>query len=164
MFAKTKECKILEVKNIFTVDYFPAVLAVIINWNGRDDLIECLCSIKKLNYPKDKLEILVVDNGSIDGSIKAVARSYPDISVILNNKNIGYVKAVNQGIKHGLNTNTDYIWIFNNDVTVKENTLWELIKIGEQDKNIGVIAPVIYSYDNPERIDNTGYDINLWLG
>ena len=142
----------------------PRVLIIIVNWNGRDDLLELLASIKNLNYPKDNYKIMVIDNGSSDGSQTAISQSFPDVYLLENKRNIGYVKAVNQGIANGLNTAVDYIWIFNNDVTVEENSLKRLVEAGQQDENIGVIAPVIYSYNSPEKIDNVGYKINFWIG
>ena len=142
----------------------PRVLITIVNWNGRDDLVELLASIKNLNYPKDNYKIMAIDNGSSDGSQTAISQSFPDVYLLENKRNIGYVKAVNQGIAYGLNREVDYIWIFNNDVTVEEDSLMRLVEAGQQDKNIGVIAPVIYSYKNPEVIENIGYQINFWIG
>ncbi len=111
----------------------PVVLIVIINWDGKDDLLECLASIRKLSYPKTNYKVLVVDNGSNDGSQTAISENYPDVCLLQNKRNIGYVKAVNQGIEYGLNQKTDYIWIFNNDVVVQEDSLDRLTEIGQQD-------------------------------
>ena len=146
------------------IPYYPMVLLVIINWNGKHDLLECFSSIDKLQYPIDKYRVLVVDNASKDGSQKTVSMYYPEVCMLKNKENLGYVKAVNQGITYGLRTGMDYIWIFNNDVVVEENSLKRLVEVGQYDKNIGVIAPVIYSYSNPELIDNIGYKINYWTG
>ncbi len=146
-----------------TISY-PTVLIAIVNWNGKDDLLECLASIRKLNYPNTNYKILVVDNGSNDDSQAAVSKFYPEACLIRNKQNIGYVKAVNQGIEYGLNQQVDYIWVFNNDVIVQEDSLCRLTEAGQQNKNIGVIGPVIYSYDNPEVIDHSGYKINFWTG
>lgn len=143
---------------------FPTVLIAIVNWNGKNDLLECLASLRSLDYPEDNYRIMVIDNGSTDGSPMAVSQYYPEVILIENKKNIGYVRAVNQGIADGLNMNVDYIWVFNNDVVVEKNSLKKLIEIGQMDKNIRVIAPVIYSYHNPETIDNIGYKINFWIG
>lgn len=140
------------------------VLIVIVNWNGKDDLLELLASIQKLNYPKDYYKILVIDNGSKDGSQATVSITYPEVRILKNKLNVGYVKAVNQGIECGLNMEVDYIWILNNDVVVEENSLKRLVEIGQQDENIGIIAPVIYSYNSPKSIDNIGYKINFWTG
>lgn len=142
----------------------PTVLIVIINWEGKDDLLECLASIRRLSYPKTNYKVLAVDNGSNDGSQAAISKNYPDVCLLQNEQNNGYVKAVNQGIEYGLNQRVDYVWVLNNDVVLKEDSLQKLIEVGQQDENIGVIAPVIYSYDNREEIDNVGYKINFWIG
>lgn len=143
---------------------WPTVLIIIVNWDGKDDLLECLASIKKLSYSKDKYKVLVIDNGSNDDSQKAALKFYPEIILLKNKRNIGYAKAVNQGIEYGLKSGVEYIWIFNNDVVVEENSLKKLVEVGEEDEKIGVIAPVIYCYDDPEKIDNIGYSINFWTG
>lgn len=156
--------KVIIKNNITHSTPLPRVLITIVNWNGRDDLIKLLASIKNLNYPKDNYKIMVIDNGSSDGSQTAISQSFPDVYLLENKRNIGYVKAVNQGIANGLNMAVDYIWIFNNDVVVEENSLRKLVEAGQQDENIGVIAPVIYSYNSPEKIDNVGYKINFWIG
>ncbi len=140
------------------------VLAVIVTWNGKDDVLECLASIKKLNYPQDKYKVLVVDNGSDDGTPSVLSSLYPDIYLFRNDKNFGYVHAVNQGIAYGLQRGFDYIWIFNNDVVVDENSLRILVEAGQKDEKTGVIAPVIYSCKTPGTVENAGYKINLWIG
>ncbi len=64
------------------------VLIVIVNWNGKDDFLECLASIKKLDYSKDDYKILVIDNGSRDGYQAAVSRIYPEVCFIENKKTL----------------------------------------------------------------------------
>lgn len=142
----------------------PSVLVVIVNWNGKDILTECLRSLNDSNYPCDKYSIVVIDNGSIDGSQFAVSKSFPNVKVIANKINLGYVKAVNQGLEYGLNQGVEYIWVFNNDVVVAGDTLRRLVDVAGQDNKFGVIAPVVYEYENPDKIYNIGYRVNFWTG
>ncbi|HAJ56532.1 MAG TPA: hypothetical protein DCL35_02050 [Candidatus Omnitrophica bacterium] len=142
----------------------PFVFIVIVNWNGKVDLLECLASLKSSDYPKDRYSIVVVDNGSSDGSQAAIAREHPDATLLKNTKNIGYVMAANQGIVYALDSGADYVWVLNNDVSVNKDTLSRLVAIGEKDGKVGVIAPVIYSFQEPPRIENAGYKINFWTG
>jgi GT2 family glycosyltransferase len=160
----TDKNKDLKNPNLEDVLIWPAVLAVIVNWNGKDDVLECLRSLVNANYPKDKFKILVVDNGSSDGSQAAISKTYPDVALIKNSKNLGYVRAVNQGIHQGLDWDVEYVWICNNDIIVHEDALTQLVKIGQSDTKIGVVAPVVYSYRQPQTIDNIGYKINFWIG
>ncbi len=139
-------------------------MIVIVTWNGKDDLLECLASIKKLNYPQDNYKVFVVDNGSDDGTSSVLVDHYPEICLFRNSKNFGYVYGINQGIAYGLEHGFDYIWIFNNDVVVDGNSLRILVETGQTDEKTGVIAPVIYSYKTPGTVENAGYKINLWIG
>jgi GT2 family glycosyltransferase len=142
----------------------PSVVAVIVNWNGKEHLLELLASVEALDYPGSRLKIVVVDNGSRDGSQEAVASLYPRCVLLENKKNLGYAKAVNQGIQYGLGSGAGYVWVFNNDVVVFPDTLRELVNAGESDDSIGVIAPVIYSYGDPQKVSNAGYSIDFWTG
>ena len=142
----------------------PSVVAVIVNWNGKEHLLECLASIEALDYPGSRLKIVVVDNASRDGSQQAVTSLYPRCVLLENKKNLGYAKAANQGIHFGLASDARYLWIFNNDVVVFADTLRELVNAGESDDSIGVIAPVIYSYNDPQKVSNIGYSIDFCTG
>ncbi len=143
---------------------FPFVVAVIVNWNGRSNLVECLESLGRLNYPEERFQALVVDNGSTDGSQAVVSRDYQQVTILENQDNLGYVQAANKGIEYALAKGADYVWILNNDIVVREDSLERLVEAGETQEGIGVIGPVVYAYYNPDRIDNCGYRIDFWTG
>jgi GT2 family glycosyltransferase len=143
---------------------FKTVMVVIVNWNGKEDLLECLDSLRQIDYPTDCYRILVVDNGSTDGSLAAVLQNHQQVELLKNSENIGYVKAVNQGVEYCIKQQADYIWVMNNDVVVKEDSLKKLVEAGEDGEDIGVIAPIVFSYHEPHKIDNVGYQVNLWIG
>jgi hypothetical protein len=142
----------------------PTVLIVVVNWNGKAELLPCLDSIGKLDYPGERRLVLVIDNGSTDGSPETVAATYPWAELRRNDRNLGYAKAINQGIEEGLARNVDYVWALNNDVVLAPCSLRTLVEVGETDRAIGVIGPTIYSAARPERIDHAGYSICLWTG
>ena len=73
------------------------VSIIIVNWNGLEYLKSCLNSLFKINYKK--IEIIIVDNGSEDGSYEFIRQKYPKIIVIRNSQNLGFSRANNQGIK-----------------------------------------------------------------
>lgn len=146
------------------LDILPSVLIIVVNWNGKDYVLECLESLIRQNYPQEKYKIFIIDNASNDGSQTAIRERYSNIILLENSKNLGYVKAVNQGIEHGLQSNVSYMWILNNDVVVHKEALIRLIEIGEEEENSGVLAPIVYSRTDPERIENCGYKINHWTG
>jgi len=79
----------------------PKVFIIILNWNGKDDTLTCLDSVQKLNYPN--YHVIVVDNGSTDGSADAIRGRYSSVSwltMIENGSNLGYTGGNNVGIRH----------------------------------------------------------------
>jgi hypothetical protein len=137
---------------------------IVVNWNGRRHLLECLSSLGKLDYPDSKLRTTVVDNASDDGSQDAVSDLFPRVEFLKNSRNLGYVAAVNRGVENALAQGGDYLWIFNNDVVVFPDTLRNLLNVMSVDSMIGVTGPIINSYEFKERIEHAGYKINLWIG
>ena len=120
---------------------------VVINWNLRDLLKKCLNSLKKTSY--SNLEILVVDNGSEDGSVEMVEREFPDVWLIKNSSNLGFVKAANQGIDFAFKKlKVDYVVVSNNDVEyTQKDWLKKLIKIAESRKSIGRVSCISFKPD-----------------
>jgi len=142
----------------------PLVHAIVVNWNGREQLLECLSSLEKTDYPASRLVVTVVDNGSADGSQAAVRERFPRLILLENPRNFGYVAAVNRGAEMALEQGADFLWVFNNDVVVSPDTLRNLLKTAGSDPRIGVAGPVICAYDDEGRVVHAGYRINPWLG
>lgn len=140
---------------------FPSVSIVFPNFNGGKEPLECLDSISKLNYPKTQLETIVVDNHSTDGSPDKIAHRYPWVKLIRFKQNIGFIKAVNQGIKIA---NGAYIFIGNDDLTFSPSSLNILVKYLERNKNVGVAGGQIFYKNNPAVISAAGFNINKWTG
>ena len=88
------------------------------NYNGKKYLNNCLKSIYKNSYQPN--EVIVIDNGSTDGSIEFLEAEYKKLKIIRNSKNLGFAKAANQGIRESRN---DYVALINNDVTLDKNWL-----------------------------------------
>jgi GT2 family glycosyltransferase len=127
----------------------PKVVAVIPNWNGKADILECLHNLTRQNYLN--LEIVVVDNNSQDGSVEAIRSQFPNITLICNEINQGFI-SVNRGINYALEQGAEYIGILNNDVIFHPEMFRELINAAESDEQIAVAGPKIYYYDEPEQI------------
>jgi GT2 family glycosyltransferase len=137
----------------------PKVVAVIPNWNGKEDTLECLGSLAKQSY--QNLEIMVVDNGSRDGSAEAIRDQFPAVKLICNDDNLGIVVAENQGITYALEKGTDYIAILNNDTTFDPHMFRELVRVAETDEHVAVTGPKMYYYDEPDVIWTAGGTINF---
>lgn len=127
---------------------------VILNWNGFEDTVECLASIVAIDYPN--FEIIVVDNGSSDGSGEAISRRYPHVKIIKNEKNLGYTGGNNVGIINALKSGSEYVWLLNNDTTVETDTLSKLVKNFEDNPQNGILSPIIYEYVNPQEVQYCG--------
>lgn len=125
----------------------PKVSVIIVNWNGGEVFKECLYSLSKINYPR--WELIVVDNGSFDGSQHFAKKC----KLIKNAKNLGFALANNQGIKLAKGK---YVLLLNNDTKVQKDFLSKLVQRLEQNKTIGVIQPKIYLMDKKGFLDNAG--------
>ena len=139
----------------------PLVYIIIVNWNGLDDTLECLESLRNITY--QKYNIIVVDNGSIDNQADIIKGNYPDIELIKNVKNEGFVIANNQGIELAMEKGAEYILLLNNDTTVKNDFLEILVKYAEQNSDLGILSPKILYY-NSDLIWSMGGAISYLTG
>ena len=116
------------------------VAIVVLNYNGLKNTLDCLESLRKLEIKGIRVEIIVVDNGSSDGSLEALSK-LKDIELIENKKNLGYSGGNNIGIKTAIKKGTDATLILNNDTICHPLVLINLIKAA---KTADVISPKIY--------------------
>ena len=116
---------------------------IIVNYNGKHYLKKCFDSILKQEYPKEKIEIIMVDNGSSDDSISFVKKEYPSVKIIQNQEN-NYCKANNIGIR---NAEGAYIALVNNDVVLDKKWLISLFKEIIKEENIAGVGGKIYLLD-----------------
>lgn len=129
----------------------PKVSILILNWNGKKWLEQCLPTVVELTYRP--LEIIVVNNGSTDDSALFLKKNYPKIRVIEIKKNRGYAGANNFGAKYATGK---YILFLNNDTKLTPNLLEPLVKKIESDKSIGAVQPQIRNMVNKNLIDSIG--------
>jgi len=143
---------------------YPEVSIIILNWNGLDDTVECLESLKKITYPN--YEVVVVDNGSKGSDVQILEGDFGDyIHLIRNDKNYGYTGGNNMGIRYALSDpSADYFLVLNNDVTVAPDFLTEMVKLAESDKSVGIVGPKTYLYDFPDRLQLVWYRVDMRKG
>ncbi len=128
----------------------PKVAIIILNWNGLKDTLECLSSVKKIDYPN--YCIIVVDNGSTDGSQKVLRESFPDITIIENAANLGYAEGNNVGIRVALQNAAEYILVLNNDTVVDDKILDNFLTAANRSPRCGIFGGLIYYYSDRNRI------------
>jgi GT2 family glycosyltransferase len=134
---------------------------VIPNWNGRHLLPECLDALQLQQF--QDFRMVVVDNGSTDGSVELLARSYPEVLVIANAHNRGFAAAVNQGIAA---IETQYVALLNNDAIARPSWLRELVDVADTNPSVGMCASKMLMARAPGRIDSAGICVdrigNAW--
>jgi len=137
------------------------VSIVILNWNGKKLLQDCVESILK-NTDYKNFEIIVSDNGSTDGSIEILQQLRKQGKVqklVLNGKNLGFGGGNNAGI---LAAEGEYVFLLNNDTLVTKGWLAELVKAAEQNPAVGIIGPLFQNFDQqnislgPGYVDDSG--------
>lgn len=128
----------------------PKVVIVIVNWNRPYDTLECLTSLQCLEYPS--LELVVVDNGSRDDSGNLISRQFPQVPLLLQQKNLGFAGGCNVGIEWGLERGADHILLLNNDTSVHSDFLTLLVGFMRREPTVGIVTPKIYCHGDPDRI------------
>lgn len=128
---------------------------IIPNWNGKKLLEECLMSLQIQTYKG--FEIILVDNNSIDDSINYVEENFPDVRIIKLNKNYGFAKAVNEGVKK---SQAEYVVFLNNDTAVDKDWLKNLIRCADSHLDVISVNSKLLNFYNKEIIDGVGIRIN----
>jgi len=134
------------------------VYVVILNWNGKEYLPDCLGSLQRQNYKNHR--VLVVDNGSEDGSVELLKNGFSWVELIENRRNLGFSGGSNAGIFYALNKGANYIALLNNDTETHPDWLGELVKTAEMDTQIGVCGSKILFSDHRHLINSTGHAVN----
>jgi GT2 family glycosyltransferase len=133
----------------------PTVYVIVLNWNNYKDTKRCLESLQSASYPS--LKIIVVDNASTDGSGKQLQLESHNIQFIFNDKNFGFARGCNAGIRAALgDENCEYVLLVNNDAVVVPGFLEKAIDVSEADKGIGVVGGKILTSPETRRIYYAG--------
>jgi len=141
----------------------PRVSVIVLNWNGLEDTIECLESLKKTDYPN--YEVLVVDNASPGDDAEALNAKYAGyIHVMANDRNYGFSEGNNIGIRYALDKQSDYVFLLNNDTVVDPGFLSALVVVAEGENRAGILGGKIYYYSSPNRLQSVGGKIHWRLG
>jgi GT2 family glycosyltransferase len=132
---------------------------VVVNWNGARLLPDCLASLAALVRPA---RVVVVDNGSSDGSAAVVA-GFPGVEWIGLGENRGFAAANNVGLRRALAAGARWIGVVNTDVVLDPGWLDALVAAGEAHPDIGILGGLLLFADEPSRVNSTGLVLD-WLG
>lgn len=134
------------------------VTVVIPSWNAREEIGACL---KSLQAQSLKPHIIVVENGSIDGSLQYIKETFKDVELIAHRENKGFAGGVNAGIKKAMRDGATYIALFNNDAVASKTWLEELVHALDQNEGVGIVTCKFMTEDK-KHLDSTGDYYTTW--
>lgn len=126
------------------------VAVIILNWNGKNDTLECLKSLQGTS------NIIVVDNGSQDGSTAAIREQFPTITLLETGQNLGYAGGNNIGIEHALKNGVDAVLLLNNDTVVQPHFVQSFIDSATKNPTIGIWGGYPLRFSSPQKLDHLG--------
>lgn len=131
---------------------WPEVSVIVVNLSGREYLERCLASLRALDYPQDRLDVIMIDNASTDGSVDYVRATFPEVRVVVNDHNTGFSPAVNQGAKLAKG---DVLALINNDAEADPRWLREAVAVLEMHDQVACVGSKILSEDR-KTVDYAG--------
>lgn len=134
----------------------PRVCAVVLNWNGADEAIQCLEHLAQQTYPH--LETIVVDNGSVDDSVTRIRAAFPDVTVLENEVNLGFAGGINIGIRYALAQGFDFVLPLNNDLVLAPDCVEELV--ASSNLGFSFVTATIYYANDSRRIWSIGGNVH----
>ncbi len=129
------------------------VSVIVVNWNLRDVLLKCLQSVRESGAGLG-VELIVVDNGSTDGSVAAISEQFPEAVLVQNPQNLGFSRASNQGIKASRGR---YLFLLNSDAILYRDTLPRLVAFMDENESIGLCGPEVLNLDGSPQLKSKGY-------
>jgi GT2 family glycosyltransferase len=119
----------------------------VLNYNGLSYIDDTFQALAKVDYPRDRMEVIMVDNGSSDGSVKHVKEKFPSVKVLELDDNYGFAEGNNRGLPMAKG---DYVVFLNNDTEVDRSWLAELVDVASSDKRIGICGSKIKNFSGKE--------------
>lgn len=139
----------------------PLISIITVNWNQSAVTLDCIASIKN-ECTYTNLEIIVVDNNSLEDPTEIIHSQYPDVIVIRNDTNAGFAGGNNIGIKHAKG---DFLFFVNNDTEFTSGLVSSLLKIYQEHADAGIVCPKFQYYYNKGVLEYAGYkDVNPITG
>lgn len=131
--------------------------------NRRDLTLRCLRSVSRLDRAGLEIGVVIVDDGSTDGTSEAIASEFPDVDVVISDGNLWYTEGTNVGIRRALKRKPDYVLIINDDQVFDEKCLRYLVEIAESVPN-SVVGPLLLLWDTPHRVFQVSPRWETWNG
>ncbi len=132
----------------------PSVACIVLNYNGLELTRDSVTSLAAMDYPE--FRVVVVDNGSTDGSHEAIRAEFPEVVALRVEENRGIAHGLNLGIRWALDEGFDYLLLLNNDIEADPGMLDELVRVAEADPKIGAVGPKTYYWADRQRLWSAG--------
>jgi GT2 family glycosyltransferase len=137
---------------------YPLVYIVIINWNGKRHLAACLGSLRRLDYPNFK--VLIVDNGSTDGSVEFLRVHFPEVEVVPVGRNLGFAEGNNVGMRLALRKGARCLALLNNDTEIDRRWLSRLVQRAKSSDSIGIVGSKMMMFRERRVLNSAGSSMN----
>jgi len=133
----------------------PRIVAVVLNWNGGEETLQCLRSLRALGAASPLA--LLADNGSADGSVEQALAEQPDLLVLRHGSNLGYAEGNNRALRHAFGAlRADWVCLLNSDVVVQPDTFRALLAgaraVDTGGRPVGALGPCLYYKDRPQVV------------
>jgi len=132
---------------------------LILNWNGKHLLKPCLDSVTAIDYPN--YSVMVIDNGSVDDSVKVVNENFPNVDILELKNNYGFAGGYNRCFTRLKDEYSGFILLLNNDTVVDPDILNSFIQAKEKYGDNNIYGGKIFYHNNPEVIWYAGGNVNL---
>lgn len=138
----------------------PPVTIIVLHWLDSARTRACLATLRALEYPDYR--IVLVDNGSHNGSLEQLRAEFPSVEVLALPYNHGFAGGVNPAIRAALAAGSAYVLLINNDALVPATLLNDLVQIHQQHPRLGIVTPVAVRADAPERRAGLGFRVKTY--
>ncbi|HWB01096.1 MAG TPA: glycosyltransferase family 2 protein [Pirellulales bacterium] len=147
--------------NLAAANRSPRVDICLLNYKTYDLTAACLRSIRELDYPN--FGVVVVDNGSGDGSGQRLKQAFPEIRLIESEKNLGFSGGMNLAMHAAVAEGAEHVWLLNTDTIVDRNALAALVAKALSHQRIGIVGSLVHEMDQPGVIQSCGGKVNWFL-
>ena len=132
---------------------------VVVNWNSKDHLAECLAALEKQTHRE--LQVIVVDNGSVDGSVDLVSQRFPQVTLIQAGENLGFAEGCNRGLAVAQGS---WVAMLNNDAFAEPEWAAALVRAAESAQpDVGTLQSLMLFEGRPGIVNSTGVELR-WNG
>lgn len=136
----------------------PTVTVLVVGYNSRPHLQDCFASLQQMDYPADRLELVLVDNASSDGSVEFVRQRFPAVTIVQTGDNLGFAGGNNFGARQARG---EWIATLNPDMRVRPDWLREMVRVALADPEVACVGSRILTWDG-RRIDFGGAAMNFY--